>query len=188
MDKFTYLGRSLSSTETEINTWLGKAWTAFDSLSVIWKSDPTDKIKCSFFQAAVVSILLYGFTRWTLTKRMKKNLMATTHECCEQYWRSHPTKQQLHGHLPTTTKTIQIRRARHTVHGWRSKDEFRSDVLLRTTSHGRAKVRRPARTYVQQLCADTECSLEDLLGAMDDRDGLWERVRDIRAGSLTWWW
>ena len=32
----------------------------------------TDKIKHSFFQAAVVSILLYGYTTWTLTKQMEK--------------------------------------------------------------------------------------------------------------------
>ena len=31
-------------------------------LSIIWKSDLTDKMKRSFFQAAVVSILLYGCT------------------------------------------------------------------------------------------------------------------------------
>ena len=49
VDKFTYLGSSVSSTETDINTWLAKAWTAIDSLSVIWKSDLTDKIKHSFF-------------------------------------------------------------------------------------------------------------------------------------------
>ena len=62
VDKFTYVGGSVSSTETDIDTRLAKAWTAIDSLSVVWKSDLTDKIKCSFFQAAVVSILLYGGT------------------------------------------------------------------------------------------------------------------------------
>ena len=46
-----------------------KAWTAIDTLSIIWKSDLTDKMKRSFFQAAVVSILLYGCTTWTLTKK-----------------------------------------------------------------------------------------------------------------------
>ena len=50
------------------------AWIAIDRLSVIWKSDLTDKIKRSFFQAAVVSILLYGCTTWTLTKRMVRKL------------------------------------------------------------------------------------------------------------------
>ena len=61
VDKFTYQGSCVSSTETDINTQLAKAWTAINRLSVIWKSDLTDKIKRSFFQA-VVSILLYGCT------------------------------------------------------------------------------------------------------------------------------
>ena len=39
VDKFTYLGSSDSSTETDINTWLEKAWTVIDRQSVIWKSD-----------------------------------------------------------------------------------------------------------------------------------------------------
>ena len=74
VDKFTYLGSSVSSTETEIDMRLIKAWTAINRLSVIWKSDLTDKMKRSFFQAAIVSILLYGCTTWTLTKRLKKKL------------------------------------------------------------------------------------------------------------------
>ena len=62
--KFTYLGSSVSSTEKDIYTRLTKAWTAIDKLSIIWKSNLTDKMKRSFFQAAVVSILLYGCTLW----------------------------------------------------------------------------------------------------------------------------
>ena len=65
---------SVSSTEKDIDTRLAKAWTAIDRLSIIWKSDLTDKMKRSFFQAAVVSILLYGCTTWTLTKRLEKKL------------------------------------------------------------------------------------------------------------------
>ena len=68
VDKFTYLGSSVSSTEKDIDTRLTKAWTASDKLSIMWKSDLTDKMKRSFFQAAVVSILLYGCTIWTLKK------------------------------------------------------------------------------------------------------------------------
>ena len=52
MDKFTYLGSSVSSTETDINTRLAKAWTANDRLSVIWKSDLNDKMKRSFFPSS----------------------------------------------------------------------------------------------------------------------------------------
>ena len=72
IDKFTYLGSSVSSTEKDIDTRPTKAWTAIDRLSIIWKSDLTDEMKRSFFQAEVVSILLYGCTTWTLTKRLKK--------------------------------------------------------------------------------------------------------------------
>ena len=74
VDKFTHLGCSVSSTETDISTWIAKAWTAINMLSVIWKLDLTNKIKRNFFQAVVVSILLYGCTKWTLTKRMEKKL------------------------------------------------------------------------------------------------------------------
>ena len=42
VDKFPYLGRSVSSTEKDINTRLAKVRTANDSLSVIWMSDLTE--------------------------------------------------------------------------------------------------------------------------------------------------
>ena len=130
-------------------------------------------MKCSFFQAAVVSILLYGCTTWTLTKRMEKTLDGTytriLRAILNKSWRQHPTKQQLYGHQPPIMKTIKIRRTRHAGHCWRSRDELVSDVLPWTTSHGRAKAGRPVRTYIQQICADTRCSPEDLPKAMDER-------------------
>ena len=49
VDKFTYLRSSVSSMENDISMWLVKEWTAIDRLSVIQKSDLSDKIKCSFF-------------------------------------------------------------------------------------------------------------------------------------------
>ena len=102
--------------------------------------------------------------------------------------RQHPTRHQLYGHLLPITKTIQVRWIRHAGHCWRSKDELISDVLLWTPTYGRAKAGRPARTYMQQLCEDTGCNPEDLLEAMNNREKWRERVRDIRAGGMTWWW
>ena len=49
VDKFTYIGSSISSTKNDINTWLTKAVTAIDRLLVIWRSDLSEKIKHSFF-------------------------------------------------------------------------------------------------------------------------------------------
>ena len=148
-------------------------------------------MKGSFFQAAVMSILLYGSTTWTLTKCMEKKLDDNTRNLraiLNKSWRQHRTKHQLYGHLPPITKTIQVRRTRHAGHCWRTRDELISDVLLWTPSYGRAKAGRPARTYIQKLCEDTGCSPEDLSEAMNDREEWRERVRDIRAGGTTWWW
>ena len=188
VDKFTYLGSSVSSTEKDIDTRLAKAWTAIDRLSIIWKSNLTDKMKRSFFQAAVVSILLYGCTIWTLTKRLKKldgnytrMLRAILNKSCQQ----HPTRRQLYGHLPPITKTIQARRTRHAGHCWRSKDEIVSDVLLWTAAYGQSKAGRPARTFIQHLCDDTGYNPEDLPEAMNDRETWRERVWNIRASRMT---
>ena len=146
----------------------------------------------SFFQAAVVSILLYGCTTWTLTKRLEKkldgNYTRMLREILNKSWRQHPNK------APTVRPPVShqenyprrtIRRTRYAGHCWRSRDELISDVLLWTPTYGRAKAGRPARTYIQQLCEDMGCSPEDLPEAKNDREKWRERVRDIRAGSTT---
>ena len=126
---------------------------------------------------------------WTLTKRTEKKLdchytrmlQAILNMSCRQ----HTTKQQLYGQLPPITITIEVRLIRHAGHYWKSRDELISDVLRWTPSHGRAKAGLPARIYIQQLCADTGCDLEDLPEAMDDGEGWRQRVRDIYADGTT---
>ena len=99
VDKFTYLGSSVSSTEKDIDTQLTKAWTAIDRLLIIWKSNLSDKMKCSFFQAVVVLILLYGCTTWTLTKQLEKKLDSNytrmLRAILNKSWLQHPTRHQL---------------------------------------------------------------------------------------------
>ena len=63
-----------------------KAWTAIDKLSIIWKSDLTDKMKRSFFQAAVMLITAVWMhylganqtageePRWQLYKNVASNI------------------------------------------------------------------------------------------------------------------
>ena len=88
-------------------------------------------MKRSFFQTAVVSILLYGCTTWTLTKRLEKkldgNYTRMLRAILNKSRRQHPTRHQLYGHLPPITKA---------GHCWRSKDELVSDVLLWTPTPG----------------------------------------------------
>ena len=140
----------------------------------------------------LVSILLYGCTTRTLTKRLEKKLddsyTRMLRAILNKSWQQHPTRHQLYGHLPPITKTIQARRTRHAGYCWRSKGEIVSDVLLWTPAYGQSKAGRPARTYIQQLCDYTRCNPEDLPEAMNDRETWRERVWDIRASRTTWWW
>ena len=129
-------------------------------------------MKRSFFQAAVMSILLYGCTTWTLTKRLEKfdgNYTRMLRAILNRSWQQHPTRRQLYDHL------VQARRTRHAV----------SDVLLWTPAYGQSKAGRPARTFIEQLCDDTGCNPEDLPEAMNDRETWRERVRDIRASRTS---
>ena len=140
VDKFTYLGSSVSSTEKDIDTWLMKAWAAIDKLSIIWKSDLTDKMKFSFFQAVDVLILLYGCTTWMLTKQLEKkldgNYTRMLQAILNKSWWQQPNRHQLYGHLPPISKTIQVRGSRHTGLCWKSRDKLISDVLLWTPTYG----------------------------------------------------
>ena len=193
VDKFTYLGSSVESTEKDIETRLTKAWTAINRLSTIWKSDLTDKMKRSFFQAAVTSILLYGCTTWTLTKRLEKkldgNYTRMLRAILNKSWQRHPTRHQLYGHLPPITKSIQVRRTRHAGHCWRSRDELIRDVLLWIPTHGPRKSRTTRHERTFSSCVRIQdVVLKTCLGRWTiGRSG--ERGSGISvAASTIWWW
>ena len=192
VDKFTYLGSSVASTEKDIDTRLTKAWTAINRLSIIWKSDLTNKMKRSFFQAVVASILLYGcttLTNKTAGEEARRQLHKNAASNLEQVLAATPNKTPTVRPPASYHKTIQVKRTRHAGHCWRSRDELISNVLLWIPTHGSAKAGQPARTYIQQLCEDTGCCPEDLPEVMNDREKWRERVRDICATSTTsWWW
>ena len=119
-----------------------------------------------------------------MEKKVDGNYTRMLRAILNKSWRENPQRSS----CIVTYHPSKIRRTRHVGYCWRSRDEFISDVLLWAPSHGRAKAGWPAQTYIQQFSADTGCSPEDLPEAMDDRVGWRERVRDIRADSVTWWW
>ena len=155
--------------------WLGQRYSGQVPFNLQAK-----KIECSIY--------IYIYIYIQLEKKLDGNYTRMLRAILNESRRQHHTKHQLYSHLPSITKTIQVRRARHAGHCWRSRDELISDVLLWTPTYGRAKAGRPARTYIQQLCEDTGCSPEDVPEAMNDREEWRERVRDIRAGGTSWWW
>ena len=62
MDQFTYISSNNSSTKNVVNIYLAKPWNAIFRLSIIWKSNLSNKIKWNFFKAVAVSKVLYGCT------------------------------------------------------------------------------------------------------------------------------
>ena len=161
-------------------------------MPILLNTDLTNKMKRSFFQAAVILILLYGCTTWTLTKRLEKkldgNYTRMLRAILNKFWRQHPTRHQLYGHLPLITKTIQVRRTRHAGHCWRSRDELISDVLLWTSHIWPGKSRTTSSNIHPAVMWGYGCNPEDLPRVMNDREEWRERVRDIRACGTTWWW
>ena len=72
--QFIHLSSNISSTESDVNIRIGKAWTAIDRLTAIEKSDLSDKIERELFQTVVISVLLHGCTTKTQRKRQDKEL------------------------------------------------------------------------------------------------------------------
>ena len=70
MNKFMHFRSSILSTENDINMQLVKAWTAINRLSIIWKSDISDKIKSNFFSNSSC----INSTTWMLTKCIENKL------------------------------------------------------------------------------------------------------------------
>ena len=119
-----------------------------------------------------------------LDSNYTRMLRASPGTILNKSWRHHPTKKQLYGYLPTHHENYQSQ-TNQTCETLLEKDELISDILLWTPSHRRAKAGRSARSYIQELCPDSGFNLEGLPGAMDDRDGWRERVRENHAGSVT---
>ena len=149
------------------------------SVSVIY-------MKRSFFQVAVVSILLYGCTTWTLTKRLEKKLdgdyTRMLRAILNKSWRQQPRRHQLYGHLSPPSRNL----SKLNEPDMQDTAAEESDVLQWTLHiYGRAKAGQPAPTYIQLLCKDTGCSSEDQPGAMNNKEKWRERVRDICASGMT---
>ena len=110
VDQFTHLGSNISSIEIDVNIRLVKELTTSERLSILWKFDLSDKMIRDFFQAVDVSILLFGCTKWTLTKHLEEKLDGNYERMLRAVlnnsWKQHPTKQQLYSYLTSISQAI----------------------------------------------------------------------------------
>ena len=187
VEEFKYLGGYIASTEHDVNIRLGKAWDALNELGKIWKSNPPDDLKRNVFRAAVETVLLYGSVSWTLTIHLEKKIDGAStrmlRTALNRSWKDHPINEELHGHIPLISKSLQQQRMRLAGHCWRSKEELAGDVLIWKPTQRHQPRGRPKKTKIDQLMDDTGCRLEELPIAMEDKEGWKECVMEYRGSS-----
>ena len=109
-----------------------------------------------------------------IEKKIDDNYSKMLQGILNMFWKQHPMKQQMYGHLTPVSKTIQIRWSRYVGHHWRSKDKL-SDTLLWTLSHGHASVGRLTRTYLQERW---------MIGTNGERVS---RKSELKSELIIWW-
>ena len=123
VDKFTYLGSNISSTEMDVDIRLAKAWTTIDWLLIIWKSYLSDKIKRDFFSGCFNTTVWMHHMDANKTHR-DGNYSRMLQTILNKSWKQYPTKLHLYGNLPPFLKSDPSKRwTKHAGHCWRSKDE-----------------------------------------------------------------
>ena len=189
VDRFTDRECDIYSTENTISINIAETWNALEKLRTIWRSSLPDNMKRNFFRATVESILLYGSSAWTTTKKLENKLDGTytrmLRAVLNKSWREHPTKEELYGKIPAITSLIKERRTRFAGHCYRSKEELASDLILWIPAHGHTQVGRPQMSYIDQLAKDADMEIEDLKSAMTNRDVWRRRVVMVRATRPT---
>ena len=86
VDKFTYFGSSVPSTENDMNPWLAKACNAIDRFSELWKSDLSDKINGIFSKQRSRPYYFMDVTHGRCLSLLRKSLTTVARECYELYW------------------------------------------------------------------------------------------------------
>ena len=187
VDDFKYLGAWIQSSEKDMNTRIGQAWSALNKMEKVWNSNLPNHLKVGFFRATVESVLLYGAESWTLTGKMSDRLDGTYTKMLRAVlgvsWKDHKTNQELYGKLMRVSDSLRVRRLRFIGHSWRRKEELISKVLMWEPKHGKRKRGRPSTTYLDQLRNDTGLSTEDLKRIMGNREEWRKLVNGVRVRS-----
>ena len=143
-------------------------WPYGNLISIIEINRNSSKLSLCQYYCMVAPL---GLLMNCLEKKLDENYKRMLHAVLNKFLMQHLTKQYVYGHLPPISQTIQVRWARHTS------SYLRSNVLQWIPTHGYTSVSQLAKTYIPQLCADTECYLKHLPRAMTNTDKWQERVK-----------
>ncbi len=165
VDEFKYLGAYMSSTEKDVKCRIGLAWAAFAKLKPILSSPkPTISFKISLFDAACISILLYGCESWNLTATLTAQLDIFVRKCYRMILgirqaEDHVTNDELYRRAERgpISELIRHRQLKFLGHCLRmSDDEPANTYALYESNIGTLNVGRPKTTYIQHITQDLQ--------------------------------
>ena len=185
---FKYLGAYCSADGTntkELNHRVGKAAGAFRELDMVWKDRYINlNTKMKFYNACVLSTLLYGAECWSLTERDEARLDAFDMRCQRKIlritWLQHKTNHYVRSltKQPQLTNIIRNRRLKWFGHVLRmDPGRIPRTLYLWKPTHGKRKRGRPRTMWKDVIQRDLKTlgfdwSVEEAEVATQDR-ALW---------------
>ena len=197
VDHFKYLGAYCSgdgSITKEFNHRIGKASGAFRELHAVWKDRYINlDTKMKFYNACVLSTLLYAAESWSLTERQEARLDAFDMRCQRKIlrivWSQHIPNIRIRSMTkqPQLTNILRKRRLKWFGHVLRmDKDRAPKMLYLWKPTHGKRRRGRPRTTWRDVIqrdltLLDTGWSIEEAEVAAQDRT-IW-KIFTSRAAS-----
>ena len=185
VEDYKYLGSYISSSLKDFITRKGMTWSACNDLNKIWKSHLNKNIKLHIFKTIIEPILLYGSKTWTLSKKMEDRLDGTYTRLLMRVqnisWKSHPTKKQIYGDLPSISSILKARRVQFAGHCFRAENEIISSLLLWTPTN---QTRSRKLSYPDVIARDIGIDRNDLGTVMLDREIWREHVNSIISTAV----
>lgn len=183
VEDFKYLGAHVGSTEKDVKSRIALEWLAFAKLKPILKAArPTVKFKMRLFNAACISVLLYGCESWVLTESLLKRLDVFARTCYRiildiKQVEAHMTNDELYritNQRPIREK-IRERQLKFIGHCLRMhQDEPSSIYALYTSEVGTNRRGAPRLNYLQQtsrhVCQEKNLSAREVAELAKDRE------------------
>ena len=199
VDHFKYLGAYCSADGTntkELNNRIGRASAAFRELDKVWKDRNINlDTKMKFYNACVLSTLLYAAECWTLTETDESRLDAFDMRCQRKIlrvtWSQHISNNTIRSRTkqPQLTSVIRRRRLQWFGHVQRM-DMYRIPKKAYTWKpvHGKRRPGRPKMSWKEVIKKDInklECgwSVEEAEVAARDRS-IWKYLSRQAAGAV----
>ena len=194
---FTYLGSVMSSDGTidkELETRIGKAYSAFSSLCRLWYNrNIRTCTKIRIYRAAVLTVLLYGCEAWTTTEAQNSRVEAFHQRCLRRIlriqWYKRVTNREVleRARIEPISKFIGNGRLRWFGHLVRMPEDRVPNRLYHwVPSHGKRSRGRPRKTWPSCVLNDfrdatgNSQSLRAITKLATDRKE-WRRLTTLRV-------